>query len=532
MTGLIQLPPAASYLRRLGLKANPFPVAPDASRYFLTPSLEALVREVLFCIQQRKGFIVITGEVGLGKTTFSRYMVAQLRRANASVAFVFNSFLQDSQLVGQILHDFGLGSRSNSVRARIDELNAFFIRERRMGRHCVLFIDDAQNLSVSSLETIRLLSNLETNTEKLVQVVLLGQPELLELLERHSLRQLKSRVALCRELQPLSRDELARYIDYKLSVTTDGAPIAVTRSAVRTLHSASAGNLRKANMLLDRVMLDLVGSPDKVVESHNVRAAQRDLKSRRPIRRRWRDLVPARTIAPLVCVAALVVLLGGDALSRWLDSRADPAIRGASQPAPRVTLADARAAGAADAAVAAPGAADAGARGTPTVARYRLEVPDDERDARTLHMWLRFYGLQDFVGEFATALKADDFEQLTDTLRGTGYRVMRHVEKLPFETPPFPVLKRTGADGTPDHIVLWQPAAEAPVLLGRAGPAFVAWMQHRLASAGFYRGPIDGIVGPETTAALTSFQRRFGLETGARLDERGLFILQHLEPGR
>jgi len=530
MTSLVQLPPAASYLRRLGLKANPFPVAPDASRYFLTKSLEALVHEALFCIQQRKGFIVITGEVGLGKTTFSRYMVAQLRRSNASVALVFNSFLQDSQLIEQILHDFGIGHRARTVRGRLDELNAFFIEQRRLGRYCVLFIDDAQNLSVSSLETIRLLSNLETNTEKLVQVVLLGQPELLELLEQRSLRQLKSRVALCRELQPLRRDELARYIDYKLSVTAEGAPITVTRSAVRMLHRLSGGNLRKANMLLDRIMLDLVGRHEKIVEPRNVRAAERDLNSRTSMRERPRDRFPMRMIAPLVGVAALLLLLGTDAPSRWLDLRHASAALEASGPTPRD--ASGSGGGAAAGGMDASSSSRAGSGLNLEVDGYRPHATADESDLETLRTWLRFYGLQDHAAELAAALRTNDFWGVDDVLRRSGYRVMRHVERLPVETLSVPLLKRTYGDGSSEHIALWQPAVDVPVLLEQAGPEAVVWLQQRLASAGFYGAAVDGIVGPATADAFTSFQRSVGLEPTRLLDEPVLFILQHLEPGQ
>ena len=197
-----------SHLADLGLVRNPFPPTPDAWCYFSTPRLEEHMVELAHCVLSRKGFCLLTAEVGIGKSTLVRRLIFDLAPQGVVSAFVFNTFLQGPDLLAAVLQDFGLQS-AGSMSADIAELNAFLLKNHQEGKTCLLVIDDAQNLSEDSLELVRLLCNLETDQEKLLQILLAGQPELEAALSQHNLRQLRSRIVKHARLQGLSSTEMA-----------------------------------------------------------------------------------------------------------------------------------------------------------------------------------------------------------------------------------------------------------------------------------------------------------------------------------
>jgi len=560
---VVQLPSANAYLKRLGLSANPFPVAPDANRYFLTEALEALAYETLFCIQQRKGFIVITGEVGLGKTTFSRYLIAQLQRMNTAVAVIFNSVLQENELLEQICRDFGLdekrppGCPPRSLREQVNLLNDFFLQQRREGRNCVIFIDDAQNLSVASLESIRVLSNLETDTEKLVQVVLLGQQELREQLDSVSLRQLRSRVALFREIEPLQQDELRRYIEYKLSVTSKGAVMSLTPAASAAIFDYSGGNLRRANMLLDRVLIGMLRDPQRTVDLALVQEAECDLAEprltarRQPARHRHRRrqesaITPQRLRIGMgvLLVTGVSVLLGGlyergdlqgllSGLPAWSSSPPAPVV---AVPAPQSgpvlresnTVAVAESLQAATAAIAAP------AEPVVTVNPTRLEALATTTagglDEAALREYLAFYSLEAELPRFVEVIRGGDMATLQDeVLRPEGLRLLRDTGFSPLGGLSQPVLNLQAGDGRVERWVLWRPGFEVGNLSYGLQSQEVTALQQRLAAAGRYAGAIDGIAGNMTFSALFEFQRRRGIPVTGQVDDVTLLWLHEYE---
>ncbi|MFY3386655.1 AAA family ATPase [Paracidovorax sp. MALMAid1276] len=260
----------------LGLSRNPFPPTPDAGSYFFTPRLEEDFAEIVHCIEARKGFVLLTGEVGLGKSTLVRRLLDTLQGKNCHSALILNTFLQDSALLSAIQADFGLPP-TDSVEQGLARLTEFLIARHQAGDISLLVIDDAQNLSVDSLELVRLLCNLETGQEKLLQILLVGQPELEETLATAGLRQLKSRIVKHARLRGLQKDEVARYFDFRVNAAGAEGRLCMEAGAADVLHRASKGNLRRIHLVLDRCLYGLASTRASVVTTALVQRAVADL---------------------------------------------------------------------------------------------------------------------------------------------------------------------------------------------------------------------------------------------------------------
>lgn len=262
----------------LGLSRNPFPPTPDADSYFFTPQLEEDFAEIAHCIEARKGFALLTGEVGLGKSTMVRRLLDMLREKRCHSALVLNTFLQDGALLSAIQADFGLPP-NESVEQGLACLNEFLIARHQAGETCLLVIDDAQNLSVQSLELVRLLCNLETGQEKLLQILLVGQPELEQTLAQPELRQLKSRITKHARLNGLQKNEVARYFDFRVNAANAEGRLSIEAAAADQLYRATQGNLRQIHLVLDRCLYGLAGARQTVVTVDLVRRALGDMPS-------------------------------------------------------------------------------------------------------------------------------------------------------------------------------------------------------------------------------------------------------------
>jgi general secretion pathway protein A len=255
-----------SHLAALGLVRNPFPCTPDAGCYFSTPHLEEQMVELAHCIQARKGFTLLTAEVGMGKSTLVRRLMTDLASKQVVSALVFNTFLQGPELLAAVLQDFGLPS-GRTMSADIAELNAFLLKNHAEGKTCLLIIDDAQNLSESSLELIRLLCNLETDQEKLLQIMLAGQPELEESLSQHNLRQLRSRLVKHARLHGLNSTEIADYVKFRFdSAGSDGA-LVLQADACLILWKESRGVPRHIHLIMDRCLYGLAARDGNVIDA-------------------------------------------------------------------------------------------------------------------------------------------------------------------------------------------------------------------------------------------------------------------------
>ena len=237
------------------LKQKPFSVTSSPSFLFLSQRHKEALAHLTYGIRERVGFIEITGEVGTGKTTICRALLNQLDEKTRT-AFIFNSNLSESQLMQTIIEDFGIQTTQKSKSGLFTELNRFLIQQLSFGNNVVLIIDEAQNLSMRLLEQVRMLSNLESENDKLLQIVLVGQPELHAKLDRPELRQLRQRIAVRYHIGALTRDEVGQYISHRLALAGGGENLPIFEpAALDEIYRYSGGIPRLINMLCNKTLL-------------------------------------------------------------------------------------------------------------------------------------------------------------------------------------------------------------------------------------------------------------------------------------
>ncbi|TRZ95094.1 AAA family ATPase [bacterium] len=242
------------YCKFYGLKERPFNVTSDPAFFFLSRHHQEALAHLLYGVTQRKGIIVITGEIGTGKTTLCRFFLNQLGE-NVKTAFILNPHFSDIQLLEAIIKDFGVKSQDKSRLSFVWALNKFLLAESEDGNNVVLIIDEAQNLKPSQLEQVRLLSNLETDKNKLMQIILAGQPELNRRLNLYDLRQLRQRIMVRYHIAPLDMDEIKRYIEHRLNVAGSDGRINFSEEALQQISVFSKGTPRLINIICDRALL-------------------------------------------------------------------------------------------------------------------------------------------------------------------------------------------------------------------------------------------------------------------------------------
>ncbi|MEI6083204.1 MAG: AAA family ATPase [Verrucomicrobiota bacterium] len=236
-----------------GLREYPFNMTPDPQFFFQSRTHRVALDVLRFGIRERKGFLVITGEIGAGKTTVCRSLLRSLD-ANTKTALLLNPCVSDSQILRTVCDEFKLQPAKTTKKDLYDTINAFLIRELAANHNVVLIVDEAQNLRPKALEQIRLLSNLETEKEKLLQIILVGQPELAKLLQRDDLVQLKQRIALRHHIPPLEWEEIGEYIRHRLEVAGD-ARIQWTDGALLLIRRYSRGVPRLINVVCDKALM-------------------------------------------------------------------------------------------------------------------------------------------------------------------------------------------------------------------------------------------------------------------------------------
>lgn len=264
------------YLDFYGFREPPFNITPDPRFLFFSDGHREAFQHLLYGIRERKGFIQITGEVGAGKTTLCRATLEQLG-PSYKTALILNPVLTGPQLLRTILTELGLEPVRDRV-ACLETLNQFLLAQLAAGQDVVLLIDEAQDLSSELLEQLRLLSNLETDQRKLLQIVLVGQPELRALLDDPALRQLRQRITVRYHLRPLSRWETEHYIQYRLQIAGGNGRPEFSPWAIRRIHRYSRGIPRLINAVCDTALLaGFVAGEDRLRLSH-VRRAIRELE--------------------------------------------------------------------------------------------------------------------------------------------------------------------------------------------------------------------------------------------------------------
>jgi general secretion pathway protein A len=288
-----------------GFSEKPFNLTPDPKYLFFSRRHAEAKAHLEFGRRERGGFIVITGEVGTGKTTLARAFLAGLPPSTAT-AFVLYPALTAQELLRTTLEDLHAPVTGESLKDHVDALHRFLLAARREGRDVVLLIDEAQDLGVDVLEQVRLISNLETDTEKLIQIVLMGQSELRGMLARHDLRQLAQRVTARYHLTPLDREETREYVHHRLTVAGGEGKASFTPAALDAVFRASGGVPRLVNLVCDRALLAGFVKGRRQIDVDMARAAAREVVEPGPARalplRGWALLVAAGLAGALLPV--------------------------------------------------------------------------------------------------------------------------------------------------------------------------------------------------------------------------------------
>lgn len=266
------------YTSYFGFKENPFNLTPDPRYLFLSPHHKETLDHLLYGINEKKGFIVITGGIGTGKTTLCRVLLNHLHPRTKS-ALIFNSFISDIELLKTINQEFEILDSSNAVTKKdyIDALNHFLMDNFREGGNAILLIDEAQNLSHQALEQIRMLSNLETTREKLIQIILVGQPELKEILESPSIRQLNERVMVRHNLKTLDFRDIRSYVEHRIIIAGGQGIPRFTTGAFRQIYKYSGGNPRRINSVCDRALLIAYAKENPLISKDIIKTSVREL---------------------------------------------------------------------------------------------------------------------------------------------------------------------------------------------------------------------------------------------------------------
>jgi len=296
------------YLQHFGLAEKPFAITPDPRYLYLSVRHADALAHLVYGINEAGGFIQLTGEVGTGKTTTIRSLLARAPKT-AEIALILNPRLSANEFLRSLCEELGLGADDGGEAGNkdlVDLLNRYLLRAHALGRRVVLVVDEAQNLAPDVLEQVRLLTNLETETQKLLQIILIGQPELRKLLAREDLRQIAQRITARFHLDPLSRDETAAYVRHRLRVA--GATTEIfTRGALREIHRISGGIPRVINILCDRSMLGAYTQELHLVPASLVRRAGAEVFGH--------EFMPLWMPAAAASLAAVVLI--GSALLLW-----------------------------------------------------------------------------------------------------------------------------------------------------------------------------------------------------------------------
>jgi general secretion pathway protein A len=326
------------YLDFHGFREKPFNLTPDPRFIFLSKKHKEAFAHLLYGINHRAGFISLTGEVGSGKTTVLRALLSHLDADHHRTALIFNPCLSATELLQNINREFGIPSHTSNNSTLLQFLNRFLLQQNAEGRTVVLVIDEAQNLETSVLEQIRLISNLETDREKLIQIVLSGQSELLQILERNEMRQLSQRITVRYHLQPMDFTDTVHYIHHRLAVAGGKGRVVFSKGALRRIFRYSHGLPRLINVSCDRALLTGYSRDTTRISSQVTAAGIKDMRKHTAPYGRIRRLILIPTAAMLtVFFAGVIYFNWHDLIGQFNTSKEMEAIEDQTEKNPVLT---------------------------------------------------------------------------------------------------------------------------------------------------------------------------------------------------
>ncbi|MGE3537549.1 MAG: AAA family ATPase [Candidatus Tectimicrobiota bacterium] len=288
------------------LKKTPFHITPDPEFLFLSPSHKAALGALVYGIEERQGFVALVGEVGLGKTTILRSYLERVDQSQLKTIYIFNSNVSFPELLKTMCREFGIDDSTEDIFETVNRLHQVLVDEYRQGRNVALIVDEAQHMPIETLEHLRMLSNLETSTQKLIQIVLVGQPEFEDKLNAHALRQLKQRLVIRGAIAPLTEEESRAYIEFRLmKVSTTQEPI-FSKGALRLIIKHARGTPRVLNILCTNALIQGFGQRQRRISAATARAVIAEYAGKKS----------RRVIQPRYVIAAGIVLL---ALLFWFS---------------------------------------------------------------------------------------------------------------------------------------------------------------------------------------------------------------------
>lgn len=295
------------YTGFFGLSSAPFSIAPNPDFMYLSPRHAEALAHLRFGLGEAGGFVLLTGEVGTGKTTVSRCLLQELDD-KAEVAFILNPTLSELELLAAICDELKIRYKKADASLKLlgDKIKARLLKNHEAGKHTLLIIDEAQHLQPAVLEQLRLLTNLETNTRKLLQVILIGQPELQQLLKRNDLRQLAQRITARYHLLPLTPDEVRHYLKFRLQVAGCSRPV-FSEAAIKRLYQLSGGIPRLLNLMADRALLGAYSQQQAMVSDKLVRQAAGEIL---PLSQQSKSVALPRWFWPVLGLCAIVLGFG------------------------------------------------------------------------------------------------------------------------------------------------------------------------------------------------------------------------------
>ena len=313
------------YERFFGLKDKPFSLTPNPKYVFYSQQYREAEGQLLYGINNREGFMLVTGHPGTGKTTLCRDLIEKFDRDKIHSALIFNPFLNAHEMLAALLNDFGVSTPPGASRKELlDRLNQFLLAQLVLGKSCVAIFDEAQHLSTEFLEQIRVLSNLETAQEKLLQIILVGQPELLDKIRTPSMAQLDQRVSIRCRLTFLDEQETDRYIHHRMNVAGARGQVRFVPKAIAEIYRASTGVPRLINLVTDRALLAAYTEQSRDITAGHVKKGVQALRGEEPEIARAADKPPTASASRRasrwrvgVLAALMVILAGVGAVVLW-----------------------------------------------------------------------------------------------------------------------------------------------------------------------------------------------------------------------